>query len=394
MITQIKKLAEDFHPQVVAFRRHLHQFPELSFQEFRTTEFIHSKLNDIGIEVSREFSETGMIAYIKGKNPEKKCIAVRADIDALPIEEENEIAYRSKNPGIMHACGHDVHSANLYGTALILNELTDQFEGTVKLIFQPGEELLPGGAALLIEQGVLDSPKVDSIYALHVYPELEAGMVGFRPGLYMASADELHITISGKGGHAALVEQLVDPVEATNHLLIEVRKAIQEHQLENVPYVIGFGDIKAKGATNVIPNKVHILGTFRTMDEDWRSQMHELMQSTAREIEEKFRVHIDFNIIIGYPFLHNDERLTQDSKKWAIQYLGEENVTDLPLRMTSEDFASYTHHTPGCFYRLGTSNNNEHSSSVHTPTFNVNENALKVGMGLMSWLTINELKLD
>ena len=392
MIDQIKSLSEKYFDTVVAFRRHLHQYPELSFEEFQTTDYIQSKLTEIGIETTSKYAETGVVGYILGNNPEKQCLALRADIDALPIQEKNTVSYKSQNEGIMHACGHDVHSASLFGAANILYELRDQFEGTIKLIFQPGEEKLPGGAAVMIDNGVLKNPAVDAILGQHVFPELEAGKVGFRPGLYMASSDEIFITIEGKGGHAALAQDLRDPIQAMNHLLINLRKTVKDAEEDDIPYVIGFGDIQAHGATNVIPDTVKVEGTFRTMGEEWRKKAHKRMQRVARTIEEQFQVSIDLNIMNGYPFLKNNKHLTKQSKKYAIDYLGKDKVIDLPIRMSSEDFASYTHHAKGCFYRLGTAKSQtELNASVHTPIFDIDENALKTGMGLMSYLTIQNL---
>ncbi len=392
MIDQIKKLSNEFYQQVVAFRHHMHQFPELSFQEFDTTAFIKKELQNAGITVEKPLLETGVTALISGKNPDSKCVAIRADIDALPIQEENTLPYKSKREGLMHACGHDIHSASVFGTALILQHLNDEFEGSVKVIFQPGEEKLPGGANLLIEKGVLNQPKVQSIFGQHVFNDLPVGQVGFRSGLYMASADEFHIEIIGKGGHAALAESIQDPIEAMNHLLIRLRKIIHDNTGE-IPSVIAFGDIQAKGATNVIPNTVHIKGTFRTMDEEWRAKAHELLLRETEQVADEFGVSIDLGLMKGYPFLNNEEKLTVQSMQYAKEYLGEENVIDLPLRMTSEDFAFYTHFVPGCFYRLGTSNSAfDLSSPVHTSTFYANDLCLKTGMGLMAYLVTKELK--
>lgn len=392
LIEQINRLANQYFDETVAFRRHIHQHPELSFQEFKTTEYIEKQLQLNGIPTTRKYAETGVVGYIEGKNPSSKCIALRADIDALPITEENTIDYRSINKGVMHACGHDVHSANLFGTACILNNLKNQFNGTIKLIFQAAEEKLPGGASILIKNGVLENPKVEAIFGLHVFPELQVGEVGFKSGLYMASSDELHITIHGIGGHAALAKNLKDPIEATNHLLIQLRKAMQDIAENNIPYVIGFGDIEAKGATNVIPDRVKVLGTFRTMNENWRQLAHKKMQTVAGKIESKFGVRIDLEIKMGYPYLYNQEELTNAATNHAIELLGEKNVKNLPIRMSSEDFAYYSHHTKACFFRLGTANGTKHKYSVHTTKFNVHENALLTGMRLMSLLSLQELK--
>lgn len=389
---QIKQLAESYYQEVLSFRRALHENPELSYQEHKTTAFIIEQLNQLEIPYSTDFAETGVIGYLYGKNPDKQCIALRADIDALPIAEKNEVAYRSKQQGIMHACGHDVHSACLFGAAKILQQLSQEWEGTIKLIFQPAEEKLPGGASILIANGVLQTPQVQEIYGQHVFPELTAGKVGFRPGMYMASADELHISIHGTGGHAALAENLKDPIEASNHLLIALRNCLESIQNPDIPYVIGFGYVEAKGATNVIPYDVHIKGTFRTMNEQWRNKAHETMQQVATEISNSFDVDVQLKIVRGYPFLQNDEQLTQAVRQIAEEYLGEENIVDLPIRMSSEDFSHYTQEVPGCFYRLGTSSaNGQYSDSVHTPTFNIDEKALITGMGLLACIAFYQL---
>ena len=393
MLKTIQTLATKVYPEVIDFRRRLHQHPELSFEEHETTRFICKQLEKHGVHYDLSYSDTGVVALLEGTNKSKNCIALRADIDALPIVENTGLPFASKHEGIMHACGHDVHAASLFGALLILNELKDDFQGSIKLIFQPGEELLPGGASVMIKNGVLENPKVDKIFGQHVFTELPVGMVGFRPGLYMASADELHTTITGRGGHAALAKDLRDPIVAMNHLLIELRKNIAAHNENDIPSVIGFGQIKADGATNIIPDVVKIKGTFRTMQEDWRMKAHEIMTKTATEVADRFDVTIDLGIKKGYPCLLNDEQVTLEAKKLAVEYLGEENVVDLPIRMSSEDFSFYTHNAAGCFYRLGTSNSpDDLSTPVHTSTFQVNEQALKIGSGLMAWIAYNQAR--
>lgn len=395
---KIQQLASQYHSEIISIRRHLHAHPELSFKEHRTSEFIASKLDEYGIPFTRGIVDTGIVALIKGKNPSSKVIALRADMDALPIQEENKAEYRSQNRGIMHACGHDVHSASLIGAGRILNELRNEFDGTIKLIFQPGEELLPGGASLMIKEGVLDNPRPQKIIAQHVYPSMEAGKVGFRSGMYMASTDELYVTVRGKGGHAAMPQQYVNPLLIASAILLELQNAFMNEatrQIPDVPTVLAFGKITGMGATNVIPNEVHIEGTFRTMNEEWRDEAHLRMKALATKVAKEMGGGCDFRIERGYPFLVNDEATTASARASAEEYLGKDNVEELPLRMTAEDFAYYSQVAPACFYRLGTGNAAKGiTSGVHTSTFDIDERALETGMGLLAWIALKELETN
>lgn len=395
----IKSLSQKYFSKVLEVRRHLHQHPELSFQEFETSKYIQKHLSEAGIEFTTGHVKTGIIALVKGNNPTKKTILLRGDMDALPINEKNTVPYKSCNEGVMHACGHDVHSACILGTTLILNELKNQFEGTVKIMFQPGEEVLPGGSSLMIEEGVLENPKVDKAIALHVFPSMETGKVGFKPGMYMASTDELYITVTGKGGHAAMPAEYNNPLLIASEILLEINKtfmlpdALKGTKGETIPTVVAFGKIEGKGATNVIPDKVEIAGTFRTMNEDWRSEVHEKLKDIVKTVSAKQHASAEIRIEKGYPFLVNDEVFTNSCSDAAKNYLGIENVEELPLRMTAEDFAYITQKVPSCFFRLGTGNKaKEITSGVHTATFDIDEKALEIGTGLMTWLTLNELK--
>ncbi|WP_092728162.1 M20 metallopeptidase family protein [Algoriphagus alkaliphilus] len=392
LLSQIKSLAKAYKEEVISNRRHLHANPELSFKEFKTAEFVETKLKEIGITEIDKKATTGWSALIKGKNPDKKVIALRADMDALPIIEANDVPYKSKNLGVMHACGHDAHTASLLGAAKILHEIKDQFEGTIKLIFQPGEELVPGGASLMIKDGVLQNPRPDGILGQHVMPFIPAGKVGFRPGLYMASTDELYITVNGKGGHGAMPETFIDPVLIASHMIVALQQIVSRVANPKIPSVLSFGRVEALGATNVIPNEVKIQGTFRTLDEAWRSKAHEKMLQIARGIVEGMGGQLDFEIRKGYPFLKNEPELTARSMDAAREYLGEENVLDLDIWMAAEDFAFYSQEIDGCFYRLGTRNEARGIiSGVHTPTFDIEEDALEIGAGLMAWLAVSEL---
>jgi amidohydrolase len=389
---RVKHLSSQLSNEVVSIRRHLHAHPELSFEEHNTAQYIREFLRKLPVDQLDEMANTGTVAIIKGKAPDKKTVALRADIDALPILEKNTVAYKSTNEGVMHACGHDVHTSSLLGVAKILCELKDEFEGTVKLIFQPGEEKLPGGASLMIKEGVLSNPSPKSLFGQHVMPLLPAGTVGFRPGMYMASADEIYVTVKGQGGHAAMPETLVDPIVVTAYIITALQQVVSRMASPKIPSVLSFGDIEGKGATNVIPSEVKLKGTFRTLNEVWRMEAHAKMKKMAEGIAESMGASCDFNIMKGYPFLANDEKLTNRSRSWAEEFLGPDKVVDLDIWMAAEDFAFYSHHVDSCFYRLGTRNDAAGIiSGVHTPTFDIDESALEIGVGLMTWLTLREL---
>lgn len=388
---KITLLANQIHSDVVANRRHLHANPELSFHEYQTSAYVAQKLDELGIEY-RKMANTGLVALIKGAKQSDSVVALRADMDALPIVEANDVEYKSKNPGVMHACGHDVHTSSLLGTAKILTELKNEFGGTVKLIFQPAEEKLPGGANMMIKEGVLENPKPDAVLGQHVMPLIETGKVGFRSGKYMASTDEIYVTVHGKGGHGAQPQQNIDPVLITSHIIIALQQIVSRAADPKIPSVLSFGKVIANGATNVIPNEVYLEGTFRTMDEDWRAKAHEKMKKMAEGIAEAMGGSCDFNIVRGYPFLINEEVLTADARAYAEDYLGKENVLDLDIWMAAEDFAYYSQVSDACFYRLGTGNVSRGiTSSVHTPTFDVDEDSLRLSTGLMTYIALKQL---
>lgn len=389
---EIKRLAKEGAQAIVAIRRHLHANPELSFQEFNTSLYIENQLKELGISYEK-IAGTGILAIIEGKNPEMRTIALRADIDALPIIEANDVPYKSKNEGVMHACGHDVHTSSLLGTAKILQELKSSFEGSVKLLFQPGEEKMPGGASLMIKEGALENPVPESILGQHVMPFIPVGKVGFRSGMYMASTDELYFTVKGKGGHAAMPEKNIDPILITSHIIVALQQVVSRNCDPKVPCVLSFGKVIANGATNIIPDEVKVEGTFRTMDETWRAEAHKRMVKIAEGIAEAMGGVCEFTVLNGYPFLKNDPLLTDSARKNAVDFLGAENVVDLDLWMAAEDFSYYSQQIPACFYRLGTRNEARGIiSSVHTPTFDIDEKALEIGAGLMAWLAICELE--
>ncbi len=389
---RIKQIADQHFDAMVANRRHLHRNPELSFEEFETTKFIAEKLKETGYNL-QTITETGGYIDILGKNPGSKVIALRGDIDALPIFEKNEVEYKSQNEGKMHACGHDVHTTSLLGAVRILHELREEFEGTIRCIFQPGEERLPGGASIMIREGVLKNQNVESIIGQHVMPLMDVGKVGFRPGLYMASADEIYIRVIGKGGHGAHPHQNIDPVMIAAQIITQLQTIPSRRAKPSIPTVLSIGKVIAEGSTNIIPNEVYMEGTFRTYDDEWRAKAHQLIVQMCNDICKLHGATCEAEVRKGYPFLMNDEKLTENAKQWATEYLGAENVLDLELWPAGEDFAYYSQEIPACFYRLGTKNEAQGKTSmVHTPTFDVDEESLKIGSGLMAWLAIQELQ--
>jgi amidohydrolase len=389
---RIQELAAGVLESTIQNRRHLHAHPELSFQEHKTVAFVAAKLDELGIAY-KPMANTGLVALITGDKPSDHVVALRADMDALPIQEANEVAYKSTHAGVMHACGHDAHTASLLGTAAILQQLKAEFGGTIKLIFQPAEELLPGGANQMIKEGVLENPKPQAVLGQHVMPFIETGKVGFRSGKYMASTDELYVTVNGKGGHAAQPQQNIDPVMITAQILVSLQQIVSRTANPNTPSVLSFGKVQANGATNVIPNEVKLEGTFRTMDEAWRAEAHTRMKKMAEGIAESMGGTCEFEIKKGYPFLVNEEKLTAQAKQYAQEYLGKENVLDLDIWMAAEDFSYFTQEVPSCFYRLGTRNEAKKTTfSVHHPSFDVDEDALEQGCGLLAFLAISELQ--
>jgi len=393
LLEQIKSLASANAQETVKNRHHLHQNPELSYQEKETQAYVEAQLKAMGISSNR-IADTGLIALIEGKNPSKKVIALRADMDALPIFEANQVPYKSQREGVMHACGHDVHTSSLLGTAKILQEIRGEFEGTVKLLFQPAEEKAPGGASIMIQDGALQNPIPNGILGQHVAPNIPVGKIGFREGMYMASADELYVTVKGKGGHGAMPDICVDPILIASHLIVAMQQIISRNKNPRLPSVLTFGKIEGLGATNIIPDEVKIQGTFRAMDEAWRADGLAKMKKLAEGMAEAMGGTCEFSVLKGYPFLQNNPALTRRMKEAAIEYMGEEHVIDLDIWMAAEDFAWYTHHVDACFYRLGTRNEARGIiSGVHTPTFDIDEQALEIGPGLMAWLAIQELQI-
>ena len=391
-LERIKSLSAGYSSKVVEHRRHLHANPELSYQEFNTVKYVKEELAKIGIP-TQALATTGLIAEIKGNRPDKQTIALRADMDALPIQEANEVAYKSTSAGVMHACGNDVHTASLLGTAYILNEIRSDFEGTVRLLFQPGEEKNPGGASYMIRDGALENPRPSAIIGQHVFPMLPVGKIGFREGMYMASADEIYLRVIGKGGHGAAPELAIDPIVIASHIIIALQQIISRNASPRQPTVLTFGNIIGKGATNIIPDYVDVAGTFRAMDEKWRADGLSKIRKMAESIATGMGGRCEVEISMGYPYLENDPSLTRRIRKAAEQYVGPENVVDLDITLGAEDFAYYSHVVPASFYRLGTRNEARGITSyVHTPTFDIDEDALSISSGLMAWMALCELQ--
>ena len=383
---KIKELAAQYTPEFIGVRQYLHANPELSYQEFETSRFVQDQLSQWKIPF-QVMATTGVVGLIKGRNPDKRVIALRADMDALPIKEENHVAYKSKKEGIMHACGHDVHTTVLLGAARILQELKTEWEGTIKLIFQPGEEKNPGGASLMIKDGVLENPKPQAIFGLHVHPGLETGKLSFRGGMVMASADEIYITIKGKGGHAAAPHSTIDIILVASHLIVALQQIISRNRNPLAPSVLSITSFQGGATTNVIPSEVKLMGTFRAMDEQWRFKAHELIRKLSTELVHSMGAEIDLHIDVGYPVVYNNEALNAVARTDAAEFMGKENVLETEIRLGAEDFGYYTQKIPGCFYRLGVMNIEKGiTSGVHTPTFNIDESAIAIGAGIMAWL--------
>ncbi|MEO0066260.1 MAG: hypothetical protein RI983_1586 [Bacteroidota bacterium] len=385
---KIKILAKEIAPALIDIRRHLHAYPELSYQEFATSKYVQEQLRLLGIPFEIK-ATTGILATIKGKNPDAKVIALRADMDALPILEENDVPYRSFNKGVMHACGHDVHTTVLLGAARILESLKDEWEGTIQLIFQPGEERNPGGASYMIKEGVLENPRPSGIVALHVHPGLDVGKLSFRKGRVMASADEIYITIRSKGGHAAAPHLTADTVLIAANLIVSLQQIISRNNSPISPSVLSICSIQGGNTTNVIPSEVKLMGTFRAMDEEWRYKAHELIRKQAIGLVESMGAEIDLHIDVGYPTVDNDPVFTTVAWELANEFMGQKNVEETELRMGAEDFGYYTQVIPGCFFRLGVRNESKGIiHQVHTPKFDIDESAIEIGAGMMAYLGI------
>jgi amidohydrolase len=389
---KIKKLSDKYFDGTVEIRRQIHKHPELSFNEFKTSEFIQSKLREYGIPFKAGYVKTGIVAKIEGKDPKGKVIALRADMDALPIREETGLDFQSVNDGVMHACGHDAHTAALLGAARILNELKDEWRGTVLLVFQPGEEVDPGGARLMLQEGIFDDIKPDVVIGQHVLPEMQTGHVGFKEGMYMASGDEVHITIKGKGGHAAMPHALTDTVLIASQVIVNLQQIASRFVPAGIPVVLSFGKIVADGATNIIPEKVRISGTFRIMNEEWRSKAKKRIEDIVKSTAESMGAKAEIDIKDGYPVVFNNIEATRKAALSAREFLGNENVEEMDIRMTAEDFGFYSREFPSVFYRFGVKREEGETGRLHTSTFNLNEEALRTASGTMAAIAVDLLK--
>ena len=392
LIEKIKEMSSEYLDEIIGIRRHIHAHPELGFEEFHTSDFIAEQLTAIGISFKRGVAKTGIVGLIECNNPQKICIALRADMDALPILEQNELEFKSQNQGVMHACGHDAHVACLLGAAKIIFNLKEELQGTVKLIFQPSEEKFPGGALAMINEGVLENPKPDFIIGQHVLPTMDCGKMGLKAGKYMASTDEIYLTVKGKGGHGATPELNVDTVLIAAHIIVALQQVVSRNARPDVPTVLSFGRVQANGRTNIIPDVVTVDGTLRTFNEEWRADAHQKITKMAQSIAEGMGGSCDVFIDKGYPFLVNDAEITAEVSENAKLFLGDDKVEELPMRMTAEDFAYFSQKIPACFYRLGIRNESKGiTSNLHTSTFNIDEDSLKSGMGLMAWLAVKRM---
>ncbi|MBD0366962.1 MAG: amidohydrolase [Flavisolibacter sp.] len=382
---RIQQLAKQYADEFIQIRHHLHAHPELSYQEYETSRFIQQKLQEYAIPFEVK-AGTGVVGLLEGKNQDKRVIALRGDMDALPIKEENDVPYKSRKEGLMHACGHDVHTTCLLGAAKILSETKDAWEGTIKLIFQPGEEKNPGGASLLIKEGVLENPKPQCIFALHVNPQLEVGNLSFRGGQVMASADEIYITIRSKGGHAAAPHLTADTILIASHLVVSLQQIISRNNDPFTPSVLSITSFQGGYTTNVIPTEVKLMGTFRSMNEEWRYKAHDLIRKQAKEVVQAMGAEADVHIDVGYPTVYNNENLNTQARQQAEEYMGKDKIHETEMRMGAEDFGFYSQQIPGCFFRLGTGNKERGiTAGVHTPYFNIDDRAIEIGMGIMAF---------
>lgn len=386
MINQIKSLAARFNPDIVEWRRWLHQHPELSQQEHGTMAYVAERLRSFGLEPRTGIGGTGCMAFIRGGiDPDSRCIALRADYDALPLNEDTGLPYASENPGVMHACGHDMHTASLLGAARILCELREQLRGTIMLIFEPSEELYPGGARMMMDDGLFDERMPDEIYAFHCLPELDCGYVGMRKGKYMASTDELYWTVKGRGGHGATPHLSVDPILIASHIVVALQQLVSRNASPMMPTTLSFGKINGNGRTNIIPDEVKMEGIIRTFDEQWRLECHERIRRMSEGIAESMGGSCDLFIDYGYPYVFNDDACTQHVHDNAVDYLGADKVQWLDMRMTAEDFAFFAQKIPACYFRIGVHVPGTPFSNLHRPNLIIDERSLELAAGFVAY---------
>ncbi len=385
--SRIKELTEKAFPAIVSIRHSIHQHPELAYNEYNTSALIAAKLSSLGIPFTQGHAGTGILAVIAGSGKTGKTVLIRADMDALQVIEKTGLHFQSVNYGIMHACGHDMHTACVLGAAEVISQLNDKFAGKILLLFQPAEEKIPGGAKLIIDEGVFSKNPPDYVLALHVDPELKTGTAGFKAGPYMASVDDIFIRIKGHGGHAALPHMVTDTITAACEIVLQLKKnIIHPHQ----PSVFAIGRIDAHGSTNIIPDEVTLSGTFRALDETWRYDAHRLIATIAQNAGKPYNVTVETEIQTGYPFLKNDPELTEHSIHLSGQYCGVENIFKINCQMTAEDFAYFSHLFPSLMFRLGiTPDLTNQPFPLHSSHFTADDNAIKTGAGLLAFLAIN-----
>lgn len=385
---RIRERASEIFPETVSLRREIHLHPELSYEEVETTALIDGYLRSLGIEPEPPFLETGVVALLRGegKRGGGNLVALRADIDALPVTEENSHAFCSLEPGKMHACGHDMHTAMLLGAARILSGMKDELHGDVLLIFQPAEEKTPGGAKPLIEAGLFRRFNPAVIIGQHCFPNVPAGKVALCKGSFMAATDELYFTISGQGGHASAPHKAADPVLAAAHIITAVQHLVSRVVPPHEPAVVSIASIHGGNAPNVIPGKVSMSGTMRTMNEELRTLLKDRLRQTVMHVAEAFGVQAELEIRNGYPALVNDPQVTLQAVAACTEYLGSGNVLQSEPLMTAEDFAYYLLERPGTFWQIGTgAPGQEKGNTLHSPTFNPEERALETGSGLLAY---------
>ena len=388
--SRIKSETEKIFSNIVEFRRHLHMNPELSFEEKETSTFISSVLTEHKIPHDTGIGGFGIVAKLEGSGSGPN-VLLRADMDALPIQEINEVDYKSKNPGVMHACGHDVHTSCLLGTVIVLNKLKKHWSGKIIGIFQPAEEKTPGGALAMIQDGLLEKYKPEIAFGQHVHPPLEVGKLAFVEGPSMASADELHLTVKGRGGHAALIKDCIDPVPVAAEIISNIQHLVSRKADPFIPTVVSIGSVQTVGGSfNIIPSEVKLSGTIRTFNEEWRAELHEFLEKICKQIAIAHGAACEVNIHKGYPALFNNPELTGKARKYAEELIGSENVVDIGPRMTAEDFAYFGKHMPACFFRLGTNTPGKKITPIHSPDFDIDERALITGSMAMSWLAVNK----
>lgn len=379
----IKELAYEVENEIIGIRRKIHKNPELAIREFETSKLVAEKLKELGLDVTENVGKTGVVGLLKGKN-NGKTVALRADMDALPIEEENDFEFRSLNKNIMHACGHDAHTAILLGVAAVLSKSKDSINGNVKFIFQPSEESALGGAEEMINEGVLDNPRVDAVFGLHVDPNLLSGSIGYRSGEFYASGGGFQIDIIGKTGHGALPHKATDAILVAAELILSLQ-TIKSSRIDPLePFVLTIGTINGGNQANIIANKVTLTGTLRLFNKEINENIGEIMENIIQSITHAYGATYNFKLLLGGTPLTNDNNMTEIVKKSAIKIVGEENVRLVPKTLLGEDFACYTRIVPSAFVSLGVGFRDKKNFSLHSSKFDIDEASLPIGTALLA----------